>query len=541
MRRTLFLLCGFLLWPNLVLALTNSDFEQPVAGLSPTTFLYYPTGASWTFNTAADGSGLTGKQSAFTSGQSFTSTSGQYLAFIQGHGSFSQDVYLPAGTYVATLSAAQRTNYQYGTQVLAITVGGTQRGTFTPAGGDLQNYSTAQFNISTSGTKTLTIAGNGSGTDYTGFIDNITISKVTGISLPINTGTGNGSTSNVGTPCNSSLANFQTNFNGDLTKFGMWVRNWTVGADNSIIATDTSGYVHDGNGNLVGYDASVNTLLGPHSQDCQRNKTTATTAQTTVQQLGNYGGALLLSQDSISGLTGGNAAYGVPDLKDQNGQYPQTFWANPGDSVEVEADMRMTMFASYNDPCCYPPVGQYYIAINLIDSTDQGTPQRTIQFGVGAYDSRNAAPIFNCDAMGQSTAYSPVYGTSITTNALGCKNYVDYYGRPIFDGKFIWVPSNSATLVNGDSGPGYGAWSTYRTFKFRLDRSALQNVLNDIQAHKDISGLSNFGYFSTNPSNYKLSALAILMETQWWDSQNRNVLNMASSHGNLKLNRYVAK
>jgi hypothetical protein len=159
-----------------------------------------------------------------------------------------------------------------------------------------------------------------------------------------------------------------------------------------------------------------------------------------------------------------------------------------------------------------------------------------------AYDSRTTQLAITCDHFVGGDATDAVFQTTFASNSLNCSTQADYWGLSYFDGKYVWVPydsTNQVTLIMGDSGPNYGAWSDLRTFKVRLTREGLKNVLASVYAHRTFSGFSNFANFSQNPSDYQLSALAVLQETVWFDAS--AIVNMASSFGNLKLNQYIAK
>src|ERR1700730_387100 len=277
------LVCIIALYPALALALTNADFEQPVVGA--TGYAVFPTGAGvgWAFG-PGDGTGVSGKQSAFTNGNPLTGN-GQ-VAFIQNQGVFSQTVFLPAGQYVVTFSATQRMNYQAGTQTVSVAVSGSPVGAFTPTTGDLQNYATSTFNIFSDGNYSLTFQGTGSGSDYTAFLDNIAISQISPVAVGNDVSVG----APAGTQCHPALAQFNVEFTpaSDPSFAGIWVRHMDhVGAH---IISSNPGW----------YDASPNTLLGPYGQDCQRGPYASPTppndnyAQSTFQLLGSQAGFLML-------------------------------------------------------------------------------------------------------------------------------------------------------------------------------------------------------------------------------------------------------
>jgi hypothetical protein len=466
----------------------------------------------WTFG---DGTGVSGRNSAFTAGNQIPDLTGSdQVLFIQNRGVISQQtVSLPAGTYVVTLSAVQRQNYQVGTQTIKISVNGTQRGLFTPtSNGDLQNYSTAPFTIGTTGTKTLTISGVGSGTDYTSFIDNVAISKVTTIAgpppAPISSDVNTGST------CDNSKAHFsQGPYIG--TGFALAVLYMA----NNIVSANPSWY-----------DASPNTLLTPNSSTCNRgpyrcqyvsspypypdcqnpqdiDPNGSTGAQSTFQLLGTQAGFLMLSRDADhSGPPNPQTLYGLKFGS------PPLAWTHPGDSIEIEASMRMTMF----NPAGPSPVGQYYVAFNVVSGGS------ILEFSVLAYDSRPASANYKCDNF-PSGVPIPIIGTSFDNTAIQASCGPSYPKV-----KYAWVPVDSTGFRAGDSGPSNGAWYTLQPFKVRLTREDLSRAINDAIAR----GASNI---DTNPANYTLAEVEIIQEMVW---ASPDAVDMASSLQGLTVNTY---
>ena len=71
--------------------------------------------------------------------------------------------------------AAQRGNYPFGTQTIAIVVDDTTVGLFTPPDSTYAAYSTPTLDIASSGTHTMEFVGVGSGTDFTAFVDDVHI------------------------------------------------------------------------------------------------------------------------------------------------------------------------------------------------------------------------------------------------------------------------------------------------------------------------------------------------------------------------------
>lgn len=151
--------------------LVNGSFETPPQGSGG--YSYGTGGGTWNF---VGGAGLTGNPSAFTSGNPNTSD-GLQVAFLQVDGSMTQSVTLSAGTYTLTYRAAQRGNYQYGTQVVRASLDGTPLGTFQPVGTAYEASPTYTFTV-TAGSHTFELAGvGGGGGDYTAFVDSVVLAS----------------------------------------------------------------------------------------------------------------------------------------------------------------------------------------------------------------------------------------------------------------------------------------------------------------------------------------------------------------------------
>lgn len=129
----------------------------------------------WTF-TGSAGVTAVSATNGFTAGNTGLNT-GQ-LAFLQNSGRISQTVQLVPGTYKVVFRSARRMNYQYGTQVVQVRVGGTARGNFTPTA-NFATYETAPFTIGSTGPVLVELAGVGTGTDFTAFVDNVAIASTT--------------------------------------------------------------------------------------------------------------------------------------------------------------------------------------------------------------------------------------------------------------------------------------------------------------------------------------------------------------------------
>ena len=96
---------------------TNGGFELPnLAG----GYQYAPPGATWVFTGDA---GISGNGTPFTSGNP-PAPEGVQVAFLQRSGQAAQTANIVAGTYTLSLQAAQRGNYQLGTQIVRLQVDG---------------------------------------------------------------------------------------------------------------------------------------------------------------------------------------------------------------------------------------------------------------------------------------------------------------------------------------------------------------------------------------------------------------------------------
>ena len=138
-------------------------------------YQYAPSGATWQFVQA----GITGNANPFTNGNP-PAPEGAQVAFLQGLGSSAtQTASVAAGTYMLSFQAAQRGNWQHGTQVILVLVDGAAVGQFQPPGTFYSQYQTGPFIIATSGSHTLTLQGIGGGdSDFTAFVDDIQLTPV---------------------------------------------------------------------------------------------------------------------------------------------------------------------------------------------------------------------------------------------------------------------------------------------------------------------------------------------------------------------------
>ena len=159
-------------------AVGDAGFEQVSVGNG---FAYNPTGSAWTFSGPASngGSGVTGNNSAFTSGSPPAPQSSQ-VAFLQEYASMSQAVAgWAAGTYTLSFKSAQRGNNPIPpAEDFQVLVDGVAVGTFQPSGTTYQSYTTSPFTV-TAGSHTITFQGlDTAGGDNTAFLDDVTVGSV---------------------------------------------------------------------------------------------------------------------------------------------------------------------------------------------------------------------------------------------------------------------------------------------------------------------------------------------------------------------------
>jgi uncharacterized repeat protein (TIGR01451 family) len=150
--------------------LQDGGFEAPSLGSGGGAYQYDPAASPWSFVGLA---GVSGNGSAFTSGNPSAPQGGQ-VAFLQGTGSFTQQVNFSAGTYSLSFSAAQRAANQ-SSQTFKVLVDGTVVGTFTPSSTSYASFSTS-FTVG-AGVHSIVFVGlNPNGGDNTAFIDQVAIS-----------------------------------------------------------------------------------------------------------------------------------------------------------------------------------------------------------------------------------------------------------------------------------------------------------------------------------------------------------------------------
>ena len=151
--------------------ISNGGFESPnLAGW----YMASPPDAIWSFGSSA---GIAGNSNAFTSGNG-PAPEGTQVAFLQGDGTAIQVGNFAAGQYTLSLRGAQRGNFQFGTQIVQVAIDGAVVGLFQPPSAIYTTYVTPQFTIANAGFHTLTLAGVGSGTDYTAFVDAVVLNNV---------------------------------------------------------------------------------------------------------------------------------------------------------------------------------------------------------------------------------------------------------------------------------------------------------------------------------------------------------------------------
>ena len=157
----------------------DSGFETVPVGSG--NYSYGPTGSNWTFSGST---GVSGNNSAFTSGNPAAPQGGQ-VAFLQQTGSFSQSVAnWAAGSYQVSLLAAQRANGNSSQENFQVLVDGNVVSSFTPTGSSYQTYTTSPFTV-TAGTHSITFKGiDSAGGDNTVFLDTITVAQATAANTP---------------------------------------------------------------------------------------------------------------------------------------------------------------------------------------------------------------------------------------------------------------------------------------------------------------------------------------------------------------------
>jgi archaellum component FlaF (FlaF/FlaG flagellin family) len=151
-------------------SLDDSGFETPA--LTAGTYRYNPAGSPWTFLGSA---GLATNGSAFTQGNP-DAPQGNQVAFLQGTGTISQNVTMPAGAYNITFDSAQRATPLI-PQSLDVLVDGNVVASFNYAQHPYygEGGTTRPF-LASSGTHTIVFRGtNTNGTDGAVLLDQVVI------------------------------------------------------------------------------------------------------------------------------------------------------------------------------------------------------------------------------------------------------------------------------------------------------------------------------------------------------------------------------
>lgn len=107
----------------------NGGFETPLQKAGSEGYTYRPTGSGWTFE---NGSGIQRNGSAWLGP---VAPQGLQTAFIQNQGSLSRALAMKAGTHTFSFYAAQRGNWNTGTQSLRVTFNSTTQPPPTPSPG----------------------------------------------------------------------------------------------------------------------------------------------------------------------------------------------------------------------------------------------------------------------------------------------------------------------------------------------------------------------------------------------------------------------
>ena len=184
---------GSELWDLPLGQFADGGFESPQVGAGTFgAFAYAPADTGWTFTpqSGANGSGVTGNGSGFTA-QNPNAPEGSQAAFLQGDGTMSQSVDLAAGTYAVSFLAAQRVQWQSGRQQdFQVLVDGAVAGTFVPpSGGAYWGCQAGPFTV-TAGPHTIMFKGlDTAGGDNTAFVDDArVVAAVPAPVLPANAG-----------------------------------------------------------------------------------------------------------------------------------------------------------------------------------------------------------------------------------------------------------------------------------------------------------------------------------------------------------------
>ena len=148
----------------------DAGFELPFVGVgTPDAYQYDPSGSPWTFTDAA---GVAGNWGGLTDGNP-DAPQGTQVAFVQYFGSFSQDIYFPAGTYSLNFLAAQRGDGNVSSQSFEVQVDGASVGDFTPADTTYTPFASDSFTVA-DGVHTVSFVGlDPDGQDNMVFLDQV--------------------------------------------------------------------------------------------------------------------------------------------------------------------------------------------------------------------------------------------------------------------------------------------------------------------------------------------------------------------------------
>jgi hypothetical protein len=126
-------------------------FEGPVVGTGPGAYQYDPTGSLLTY---AGNAGVAGNGSDLGNPDA---PQGTQVGFLQGTGSFSATVGIPAGTYSIAFEAAQFAG-NLDNETFQVVVDGAVVGTFTPGDTSYTAYTTSSFTLA-GGPHTINVVG----------------------------------------------------------------------------------------------------------------------------------------------------------------------------------------------------------------------------------------------------------------------------------------------------------------------------------------------------------------------------------------------
>ena len=186
-----------------------------------------------------------------------------------------------AGSYLISVSAAQRGNFGTSNEEVQVLVDGTVVGTITPASTSYATYTTASFNV-TAGSHTITFVGvDPTGADYTAFLDQVSIDIVspTGfsaaslvVSAPSTATAGTGFAVTV--TAADAFGNTVSDFQGSVTltcsdgqpvfilsplefNNGTAVATITLDRADTVALTATSGTISDTSGTIIDSPAAA--------------------------------------------------------------------------------------------------------------------------------------------------------------------------------------------------------------------------------------------------------------------------------------------